>query len=209
MLDAAREFGSGVASWPRVRVLALLRGPSDAPDDDVIVEVKEQGDSVTPGSPPPGVYFDDVPSRVLAARGALWSRPDADPLWGASTWLGMPVQVRAETEASKTLRVARMTGDLGTPNALRALARALGAMLGRVHRRTLPSPAPQAAVIGRDPAAFADEQAEVSVRYAARVFDDWERFARLVAARGPTLGFTASPDDAPSSPAREVFGTPP
>jgi uncharacterized protein (DUF2252 family) len=208
VLDAAREHGSGVASWPRVRVLALLRGPSDSHDDDVIVEVKEQTDALVPGGPPPGVYFDDVPSRVLAARAALWSRPDADPLWGATTWFGVPVQVRTETAASKSLRVARMTGALGTPEALGALATTLGALLGRAHRRSLPTPAPQALVLGQDRSGFADEQAEVSSRYAAQVLDDWQRFGRLLRERGPTLGFTPQPEDAPSSPARELFGTP-
>jgi hypothetical protein len=190
VLDAARQFGSGVASLPRIRLLVLVRGPTDAPDDDVIVEVKEQTDSITPGGVPPGVYFDNVSSRVLAARDALWSRPDADPRWGAALWFGLPVQLRTETEAAKSLRVARMTGALGTPDAL-------------------PSPAPHAAVIARAPDAFADEQADLSVRYAAQVFDDHARFQRLIAALGPTLGALPSPDDVASSPVRALFGTPP
>lgn len=42
--DAARELGSGVASFPRVRVLVLVRGPTASPDDDVILpEIKELG----------------------------------------------------------------------------------------------------------------------------------------------------------------------
>jgi hypothetical protein len=209
VLDAARQFGSGVASLPRIRLLVLVRGPTDAPDDDVIVEVKEQTDSITPGGVPPGVYFDGISSRVLAARDALWSRPDADPRWGAALWFGLPVQLRTETEAAKSLRVARMTGALGTPDALRALARLLGAQLARIHRRTLPSPAPHAAVIARAPDAFADEQADLSVRYAAQVFDDHARFQRLIAALGPTLGALPSPDDVASSPVRALFGTPP
>ena len=158
---------------------------------------------------PPGVYFDSVSSRVLAARDALWSRPDADPRWGAALWFGLPVQLRTETEAAKSLRVARMTGALGTPDALRSLARVLGAQLARIHRRTLPSPAPHAAIIARAPDAFADEQADLSVRYAAQVFDDHARFQRLIAALGPPLGALPSPDDVASSPARALFGTPP
>lgn len=209
VLDAARQSGSGVASWPRVRLLVLLRGPTDADDDDVIVEVKEQTDSVTPGGPPPTVYFDDVPSRVAAARTTLWSRPDADPLWGTSTWLGLAVQVRTESEAHKGVSIDRLTGAAGSPDGLRGLARVLGSLLARAHRRSLPSPAPQAAVVARSPSAFADEQAEVSMRYVAQVMDDWQRFGRLVRAAGPTLGFRALPEDGPSSPARALFGDEP
>ncbi len=209
VLDAARQFGGGVASWPRVRLLVLLRGPTDADDDDVIVEVKEQTDSITPGGPPPTVYFDDIPSRVAAARATLWSRPDADPLWGTATWLGLAVQVRTESEAHKGVRIDRLTGAAGTPDGLRGLARVLGAMLARAHRRSLPSPAPQAAVVARSPSAFADEQAEVSMRYVAQVMNDWQRFGALVRTTGPTLGFQALPEDAPSSPARALFGAAP
>jgi uncharacterized protein (DUF2252 family) len=199
ILDAAREFGSGVASWPRVRVLVLLRGPTDAAADDVILEVKEQTDSVTPGGPPPTVYFDDIPSRVAAARGALWSRPDADALWGTATWLGLPVQIRTESEANKGVKIDRLNGSAGTPDGLRGLARVLGAVLGRAHRRSLPTPAPQAALLARAPAAFADEQVQ----------DDWQRFRGLLDTAGPTLGFRPLAADEASSPARALFGAAP
>ena len=77
------------------------------------------------------------------------------------------------------------------------------------NRRTLPSPAPQRARIAADPQGFAREEAEVAPRYAARVFEDHARFARMVEAYGPTLGFRADPADAPSSPVRALFGEPP
>ncbi len=209
VLDAARHFGSGVASFARVRLLVLVRGETDAPDDDVILEVKEQSDAVTPGGFAPDVWFDSNGARVLAARDALWSRPDADPRWGVATWFGLPVQIRTETAAAKGLRIARMTGANGTPDALIALARTLGARLAAMHRRTLPADAPHARVLLRDPDGFAREQAAVSTRYAAQVFSDWARFAEMVRTLGPTLAIPAAPDDAPSSPARALFGTAP
>ena len=209
VLDAVREFGSGVASLPRVRVIALVRGPTDAADDDVLLEVKEQTDAITPGAPPPAVFAETNPARVLAARAALWSRVDADPLWGTAVWFGAPVQVRRETGGAKSVRVARLTGPLGTPDALTALARVLAARLAHMHRRTLPSPAPQRARIAADPQGFAREEADVAVRYAAQVFDDHARFARLVAAYGPTLGFPHDPADLPNAAVRSLFGTPP
>lgn len=209
VLDAARQFGGGVASLPRVRVLVLVRGPSDALDDDVLVEIKEQSDALTPGGPPPGVYADDIPSRVAAARRTVWSLPDAEPLWGTSTWFGLPVQIRHESEAHKGVKVDRLRGDAGTPEAMRALARVLGGVLARAHRRSLPSPAPQAAMLSRAPAAFADEEADLALRYAAQVLDDFARFQRLLRAHGPTLGRRHNESDAPSSPARALFGSPP
>ncbi|MFO0652322.1 MAG: DUF2252 family protein [Polyangiales bacterium] len=208
VLDAARHFGSGVASFARVRLLVLVRGETDAPDDDVILEVKEQSDAVTPGGFAPYVWFDSNGARVLAARDALWSRPDADPRWGVATWFGLPVQIRTETAAAKGLRIARMTGANGTPEALVALARTLGARLAAMHRRTLPADAPHATVLRRDPDGFAREQAAVSTRYAAQVFADHARFAEMVRTLGPSLAIPAAPDDAPSSPARALFGSP-
>jgi hypothetical protein len=209
VLDAVREFGSGVASLPRVRVIVLVRGATDGPADDVLLEVKEQADAVTPGALPPAVVAASVPGRVLVARDALWSRPDADPLWGTAVWYGVPVQVRREAEGAKSVRVDRLAGALGTPAALTALGEALAERLAHMHRRTLPSPAPHLAALAAAPEAFAREEAEVATRYAARVFDDHARFARMVEAYGPTLGFRAELADAPSSPVRALFGEPP
>lgn len=172
VLDAARALGRGGMSAGQARALVLLRGPSDDPADDVLVELKALTESEAPEAAP-----GDPVGRVLAGRGALWSRPDADPLWGAAWWGACPVQVRAETEAAHGLRVSRMTGSLGGAAAMRALARTLGARLGTIHRRTL-SPA-QVAAMTADPDAFADEQRDVAARYADRVFDDWRRLRRI------------------------------
>lgn len=212
VLDAARQLGSGVASWPRIRALVLVEGPTDAPGDDVVLELKELADPIRTPVLPPFVAFRDVPSRVAAAR-ALWSRPAADPLWGTSTWLGLPVQLRAETAAAKTLRVARLTGDAATPAALAALARTLGAALAGAHATPLPS-GPSAlptiaAVVARDPDGFAREQALIAARYARRVIDDHARFAALLRDRGDRLGVPADPEDAPSFALRALLSDPP
>lgn len=208
VLDAARELGSGVASWPRLRVLVLVRGPTDAADDDVVLELKEEGDAITPGSLLPGVWWNSVPQRILAARG-LWSREAADPLWGAGTWVGVPVQMRAEREAHKTVRVDRMVDAEGTADSLRALARALGTYLARAHTRPLPDGARVthaiASVIARDPEGFAREQAEVSAAYATQVVADWSHLRRALATRGPTLGVPASEGDPPPADLRALL----
>lgn len=212
VLDAARELGSGVASWPRVRALVLVEGPTEAPGDDVVLELKELADPIRAPVLPPFVAFRDVASRVAAAR-SLWSRPAADPLWGTSTWLGLPVQLRAETEAAKTLRVARLTGAAASPEALVALARTLGATLAGVHSVPLPDGSRAlpviAAVVARDPGGFAAEQAAVAVRYARRVRDDHTRFVALLRELGPRLGVTPEPGDEPSSALRALLAEPP
>src|SRR5262249_14418310 len=129
LLDAVRELGSGIASWPRVRLLVLIQGPGE----NVILEIKELADSGISTQFPPGVAFDTVPDRVRAMARLAWATPDAEPYFGTSMWLGIPVQIRNETEAHKTVRVANMEGMEGTVDSLDHLASSLGALLARVH----------------------------------------------------------------------------
>lgn len=204
VLDAARELGSGVASYPRVRALVLVRGPTGAPEDDVILELKELPDSTVPLHPPPEVFHDSVQGRVLATSRAAWATATASPLWGTSEIAGLPVQIRLESEGQKTLRVARLEGDRGTPEALTDIAIRLGALLARVHASPAfegaePPAAAIAAVIGDDPDAFGADHAAVADRAAAGVLDDFERFGRAIEQLGPTLGVPFDPADAPSA----------
>lgn len=200
-LDVARAIGRGAASRSTARLLVLLRGPSDAPEDDVVVEIKELPEAVTPDA---SIDVDPV-ARVLAARGFLWSRPDADPYWGAASWRGCPVQLRTETSAAKGIRVTRMRGRLGTPEALTELARTLARRLASIHLRSLPRPPPQAALIARDVAGFVDEQAQRSTRYTELVFEDWARFRRIVQTERPAA---TRADRPPSRPACSLFEAP-
>jgi uncharacterized protein (DUF2252 family) len=207
VLDVVRERGSGVASWPRVRVLLLVRGPSDAPEDDVILELKELADSPAGGWIEPSVYFDGVGPRVLRTSRAMWARPDAESLWGVSEWLGFEVQIRAEREAHKTLRVERMLDELGTVEALTSLARALGALLARIHgldRRL--ALAEVVRELDRD--RFAANQADRAIRYADRVEADHASFVRLLDRLGPTLGFSPASGDEPSPDLERVLTRP-
>lgn len=197
-----------------VRALVLARGPSDAPDDDVILEVKELADSVVPGGRRRACGSTPCPRGWgRASARALWAVPDADPLWGADEWLGLPVLVRTESAGHKTIRVDRLVAALGTPDALTSLARHLGALVARLHAAPLPdgtSVAPAiASVVARDPAGFAQEQADVSDRYAVQLLADWERFRRALTDRGPSLGLPLDATDAPTPDQRALFGTPP
>src|SRR5262249_14061032 len=99
LLDAAREFGSGVASWPKVRGLLLVRGRSDDRGDDVLLELKELPDASIVGQRPLRPYYDDVGARIRGTSRTAWAIPDADPLWGtAPSWVGFPCQIKTETD---------------------------------------------------------------------------------------------------------------
>jgi len=208
VLDAARVFGKGVASWARVRIFILVRGPSDAPEDDLVLELRELGDSGLGGWYPPGEYYDDVGARILATSRAAWARPDAAPLWGVSELLGLPCQIKWETEGQKTLRVARLVGLLGSASALTAAARRLGEIQARIHA----SGGSAGALWGRisgDTSGFVAEQAEVAVRYARQVRADHALFGSALEHLGPNLGVVAAEGDAPPPDLAALIGAPP
>lgn len=203
VLDAARERGTGVASFPRVRALVLVEGPSADPGDDVVLEIKELPEATVALHPPPDVAYDSVQARILGTSRSAWAMRDAEPLWGAGDWLGLPCQVRAETAGQKTLRVRRLKGDEGTPEALADLGAELGALLARIHATPEweGGPSPAAAIAGAfagDVEGFVAEQSDVGVRQAAGVLDDQARFGEALEELGPTLGVTPDRDDPPS-----------
>jgi hypothetical protein len=213
VLDAARKFGGGVASWPRVRILVLVRGPSDSPDDDVVLEMRELIDSGLGVFGPQEVYFDSPVHRVLSTSRAAWRRPDAAPLWGAATFLGLPVQVRWETEGQKTFRTRRFAKALGTPDANASFGRDAATVLARVHGASTDESAAPARelwrIISVDPEDFAREQIRVALEYARQVTEDHQHFNNALRRLGPTLGVVIDPADAPHPDLRALYGTPP
>src|SRR5690606_28130920 len=48
LIDVARRIGPGVSSYPLLRYYAVLRGPTDTPDDDWLIEIKEVTDPPAP-----------------------------------------------------------------------------------------------------------------------------------------------------------------
>ncbi|HEX7666713.1 MAG TPA: hypothetical protein VF407_19430, partial [Polyangiaceae bacterium] len=211
--DAVREFGSGVSSWAKVRVILLVRGPTDDPNDDVLLELKELTDSTIAGLYPPGRYADDVRARVIDGARHAWARPDAEPLWGVTTLEGLDCQIKTETEAFKTVRVAKMVGDLGTADALTALGTTLGQLLARVHTTKVQGvdDAAQAIwnVIGQDENGFVEEQVALADTYAAEMVDDQNRFRRALQSLGPSLGIPNDPADRPLGDLAALLGVPP
>jgi uncharacterized protein (DUF2252 family) len=212
--DAVRELGTGVASWARIRVLVLIEGPTTDAGDDVILELKEGTQSGASGIVPPGVFASSEPDRIERTTRASWAIPDAEPLWAGTTWLGMPVQARRESEAHKTFRVERLEGDRATVSALTSFARSLGELLARVHGTdALGSVGFAARLLDR----VEDRREELiaqeigaSVSYADVVELDWMLFRDALATRGPTLGFVSDVPlaESASTDRRALYGTP-
>lgn len=212
VLDAAREFGSGISSWPRVRVVVLVEGPTAGHDDDVLLEVKETSDSGASGWIPPGPFADSNAARVRTASRAMWSRPDADPLLSAGEWLGMPVIIRTESDAFKTLRVSRLVEERGTPDALRSLARTLGRLIGRIHACDLLHDNGALLTIDRIATEVGEglvaEETNIATRYGDIVEADFALFQEALASKGPLLGFRADAGDRSNADVNALFGTP-
>ncbi|MCA9606108.1 MAG: DUF2252 family protein [Myxococcales bacterium] len=211
VLDAARELASGVASWPRVRIIVLTRGPTDAPDDDLIFELKELADSGSEGWIDPGVIADTVQGRVVVASRAAWARPDAEPWWGVSTLLGMPVQIKLEAEMHKTLRVSRLDEEAGTPDELVLLGERLAWLLARIHAVPLDgvdTAGPIAAAIRDDVEGFVAQEVRVAMAYAAQEDADWQHFRAALRRLGPRLGVPVDDRDQVSPDLRALYGTP-
>ncbi|MBL8744544.1 MAG: DUF2252 family protein, partial [Myxococcales bacterium] len=211
--DAVREFGSGVASWPRARFILLVEGPTTELDDDVLLEVKEIGDSGARPASFTGVSSDDIGARVLRARTTCWTRSDAEPLWGMSELLGLTVQIKRESKAEKSLRVRRLEEDEGTPEAMAALSTDLGRFLANVHAGSESlEPGTVAAIahaIGDDIDAFANEQADAAVAYADIVIADHARFVHALETLGPTLGTEPTEGDGYRDDVADLIGEPP
>lgn len=209
--DAARLYGSGVASYPRVRLLVLVEGPTPAPEDDRILELKEIADSGARAFVPPGLLAGDLPGRVAAARG-LWSRPDADGTWGTSELRGLPLQIREERAGAKTLRVARLEGNEGTPEALLGVAGVLGTTLGRVHGSTAFEAFPAGSWASElDETALGEALRALGPALAAAAFADGDALVSARAALGPALGVPYEVSDAPDPDWAALFegGLPP
>lgn len=210
VLDTVRQFGSGVASWPRLRFLVLLDGPTSARDDDVIVEVKELAEAPSAAWYRPYAVALDTPSRIETSIRRAWWRPDADPRWYTTGWNGLPVQVRTESEANKGVNVSKWSGVRASETELAKLGAVLGTLLARVHLRSEPEViASIRAQLGRGPDVFALEQSNFADAESAQVFADFTRFRHALDELGPTLGIMQDPRELPQGFQREVFGGPP
>lgn len=191
-------------------MLLLLEGPTEASGDDVVLELKELPESVLAGWYRPALPSTDTPSRVEGGARRAWARPDADPRFFATTWQGLPLLVRTESEAFKNVRVSRMVNDRGTLQAFIALGELCGGLLARIHAESEPETVKQIVEqLDRGPDVFAEEQAAFADSYTAQVLLDREHFIAALARLGPTLGIQHDVRDQSPSMAASLFGVPP
>jgi hypothetical protein len=196
-LDAVRDFGQGITSFPRLRALVLLPGPTAAQGDEVLLEVRELDETPLAGWYRPPAAQAEAGPRVQAASARVWSAPGAGARSFTGTWLGLPVQVRTVGDAVPRLSVERLLAPgnaaLRTPDSLRGLARTLGRLLARIHARSEASTVRAiAARLTADVERFAQEQSAFATAHAAQTVDDAQWLALLLGPSrlGPRLGAT-------------------
>lgn len=197
--DLKVRLGSGVASFSLWRFYALIEGPSESVDDDVILELKEARDPFPIEELPlfPARSHAHNAARAVACQRAL-QRVSGDPFLDAVGDAAASFKVREVAGDQKGLRVNRVAEKLAqaewTDDNLDALARLGGRILAVTH-----ASGPRldggdagssiaAEIEGREEA-FADEVATFAALYRGRILDDYALFRQLIEERGPRLGF--------------------
>jgi hypothetical protein len=182
-----RRLGAGVASYAALRFYVVLEGATAAPEDDLVVELKEERDGVAITALPqlaPAPWASPA-ARVVDAQRRLHARPDADALLGAGDVTPLALRVHTETAYQRGVSAADLAalaaGTADEQAQLRALAHRFGAMLGRAHGQALTADGvPGWTVIAPrlgDGAGFVDELATLALADAAITLDDFHALA--------------------------------
>lgn len=202
----SRRLGAGVSSYPVLRLYALVEGPTAAPDDDVLLEIKEVFDAAPfPGlTRLPSQGFGDDATRVVGQQRAMQTSRANDPLLGCAKVGAMSFRVRDRTKYQRGLDLPKLAEKLAegdfTADDFVVLADRSGRLLARSHVRApkhdgAPALPALAAALDGDAAAFADETAAFVAAYADTLAADYAEFHELLAEVGPGLGYApaASP----------------
>jgi hypothetical protein len=117
--------------------------------------------------------------------------------------------VRTESEAFKSVRVSRWTGDRSSELALTRLAELTGSLLARAHAQSEPETV-RAIVnqLERGVDVFAAEQGAFADAHSAQVLEDFTHFQNALTRLGPTLGIVQDPRDRAPTLAAALFGDP-
>lgn len=196
----SRRQGAGVSSYPVLRYYVLVEGPTEATEDDWLLEFKEIG------NPPPGPAqrlpiqgtWRDNAQRVALAQRSLQESNANDPLLGWAVVGGVPLKVRHRTAYQKGIGTERIEaklieGDWALDD-LSDLAHLSGRLLARAHAfgRTLQGATGleviEASYRGRR-RALVDETRDFAVRYGALTLDDHAMLRDMLDRYGPTLGY--------------------
>lgn len=196
----SRRLGAGVSSYPVLRLYALVEGPTAAPDDDVLLEIKEVFDAAPfPGlARLPSQPFHDDATRVVRQQRAMQTSRTNDPLLGCARIGAMSFRVRDRTKYQRGVDLAKLAEKLAerdfTADDIVALADRGGRLLARSHVRAPkqdgePALPALAAALRDDAEGFADETATFVAEYAEALADDYAEFRELLADVGPGLGY--------------------
>jgi hypothetical protein len=175
LLALARDYGSGVSSYPAIRYLALVSA-------DRIIEIKEERDGlVVPLPRLEAAEWSSPAARSLDAQRRLQIRRDADALAGVVDEGTLTFRVQDHAAYQRGVNASDI-GDLAIDPTKQSqvtdLATIFGGMLARAHGLattedgalgwTVIEP-----VLG-DGAGFADEVSELAQADAAQVIADWQ-----------------------------------
>ncbi|MEZ4453335.1 MAG: DUF2252 family protein [Nannocystaceae bacterium] len=195
-----RRLGAGVASYPVRRYYALVEGPTDALEDDVLLELKQVFDPLmVPGLRQAGgrIYADNG-ERVCMLQRALQGGGDVDPLLGVARAGDLDLRVHERAKIQRGLDVARMAEKIGEGKWDAAeyleMSRWAGRLLARAHARAPkrdgePGLGAIHAGLRGDGDGFVAETAGFVAVYAPVVIDDYRRFGEVLAEYGPGLGY--------------------
>jgi uncharacterized protein (DUF2252 family) len=131
--DIARRLDAGIGSLGVRRYYMLIEGPTASHDDDIILDVKQQGTPtgaafLADGSSQAGWYASPA-ERVVRAQQALLA--NADDHLGWLELDGVSYSVRERSPWDETFDVA----DLRSSDAFKALAEQWGTILATAHAR--------------------------------------------------------------------------
>lgn len=209
LVDAARKYGSGVASLPAVRYRLIWDRGEDGFADDSLLQLREVVDApAAPGlqHPVPGLFEDNAARLALTPR-ILWSSgEDGDRLLaglrdGTQAFKATGMSSWFQDIEHEKIGEAWGDGDIGAGEMV-CLAEALGRSVAAAHARSVTPdgepalPLVAAELAGRE-VEFAAEIERDAEGDLLRTLDDHERFRRLLERHGPLLGIETLPEDVP------------
>lgn len=208
VLDVARRYGAGVASFPAIRLVVAWDQGDPAPEDDALLALREV---IDPAAPPgrtasvPSIFASNA-ARIEEAAWMLWATRDADVRLAGLTDGGLTFKSTTWSgwfQGLNHLDVAEQVaaGDYDEDD-LEALGRVLGHRLAAMHARAPVAngqPALQAiaADLGDDDALFEAERIADARHDRAQLVADHALFGGLLDQYGPLLGATVAVADTP------------
>lgn len=176
--DIGRRFGHGVSSYPALRYLVLLAGETASPDDDRVLEIKEERDGLDIANVPQleSSEWSTPGERATNTAHRLWLRPDEDVLWshGEATPLSFVTHDDADYQRGVDHDdLAALAGS--DADQYLQVCGVFGRLLARAHGLATTEDGLRgadviAAVLGDG---FADEVADFAPADAAQIIADW------------------------------------